>query len=89
MEADNDCGTFDYKYIEYLINGNNQLLRRVLDDAYGVVKEEIFAQNISNLQFDLSGDLKVLAMTVTMTTPPNSRQISLTNSQSFFLRNRR
>jgi len=89
MDADDDCGTADYKYVEYSINVSNQLLRKVLDDGYVTVKEEIFAQNITNLQAVLSLDQNLVTITITMLKDSTrGRQLVSISSMNINLRNR-
>lgn len=50
MDADNDCGTVDYDVVRYLLDANGQLLRRVLNTSGGIVREDIFAEDLTDLQ---------------------------------------
>ncbi len=89
MDADNDCTTVDYSYLEYGINANNQLERRVRDASNAVVRTDVFAQNITNFQAVLSGDSNVVTLTVTASgTTNNNRAITTTDSLDVLLRNR-
>jgi len=89
MDADDDCTTVDYKYVEYRIDSNNQLLRRVLDVGFNVIREEIFAQNITDLQAVMSGDQNAITLTFTvLKNTALNRQISTTSSINVYLRNR-
>ncbi len=89
MDADNDCSTVEYSYLEYAINNDNQLERRVRDGANALVRADIFASNITDMQAVLSGDQNVVTVTVTasgMTT--NNRALSMDDSMDILLRNR-
>lgn len=86
-----ECGSCSggNKFIEYRINAGGQLLRRVLDDAAALVKEEIFADNIQNFQAALSADQNIVTLTVTVSaTTPQKRQITVSRSLNVYLRNR-
>ncbi|MCA9407696.1 MAG: type II secretion system protein [Candidatus Omnitrophica bacterium] len=89
MDADDDCTSRDYRYVEYLIDANNQLIRRVLNNGAALVQQSVFAQNISNFQASLSVDQNVVTLTVTtfLTTKLN-RQMTANNTVNIFLRNR-
>ncbi len=50
MDADASCATLDYKYIRYLIDENNQLLRRIIRPDGTEVREDVFADNIIGFQ---------------------------------------
>ncbi len=83
------CSITNNKFIEYRINAGGQLLRRVLNDAAAVVKEEIFAGNISDFQAVLSGDQKMVVLTVsTAANTHQNRQITASYSVNVYLRNR-
>ena len=89
MDADDDCSTVDYSYVEYAINNSNQLERRVRDSADVVVRTDVFAQNITNFQTVLSGDQNVVTLTVTATAnTTNNRTVTSTDSLDVLLRNR-
>jgi prepilin-type N-terminal cleavage/methylation domain-containing protein len=89
MDADDDCVTVDYKYVQYSINGANQLLRTVLDEFFVTVREDIFAQNIIDFQAVLSGDQDVVTLTVSMQRDTSrNRPITNTSSLNVFLRNK-
>jgi len=64
MDADNNCDTVDYKYIEYLINGD-ALIRRVLDYSQAVVREETVALNISDFQAEPNFNQRIITLTLT------------------------
>ena len=89
MDADNNCATVDYRYVEYEINENNDMLRRVLDNGARLVQEDIFARNIADLQTTLSADQNVVTLTVTATRNSDLRRLtSLSRSLNVYLRNR-
>lgn len=89
MDADDVCATVEYKYINYLLGNNNQLLRRVLNPGGVTIREDILADGILDLQMTVSADLKVI--TLNITAQKNSalnRLITATTSIQVFLRNR-
>lgn len=89
MDADDDCSTVEYSYLEYAINNNNQLERRVRNTANAVVRTDIFAQKISDFQAVLSADNNEVTLTVTaLGTSIKKRTMTLTDSMIVFLRNR-
>lgn len=89
MDADNNCNTVDYSAIEYLIDNNNRLVRRVLNNALVEIRRDIFASNITNFQASLSADWNVV--TIVVTASQNSamkRNVTVNRSLNIFLRNR-
>lgn len=89
MDADNDCNTIDYKYIEYRLDSSNRLVRRVLDNAAVTVREDIFAQRVSDFQATLSNDQNVVTLVVTAQETNNlNRSLSTSNTINVYLRNR-
>ncbi len=90
MDADNDCGTVDYKSLEYRLLSGNLLVRRVLDEDDAQVREDVVARNISDFQAALSADQKVVTLTFTAeTTSGMSRVMTASKSVSVNLRNKR
>lgn len=89
MDADDDCSTVEYSYLEYAINNNNQLERRVRNGANALVRTDIFAQNITDFQAALSADQNEVTITVTaLGTSIKNRTMTMTNSMVVYLRNR-
>lgn len=89
MDADNDCATTDYKYIQYFINGNSELVRRVLDNNNVMVREDILARYIVDFQGTANADGDLI--TLRMTTRKNSALnlvISASTTLDVNLRNR-
>lgn len=58
MDANDDCSTLEYKYVQYSLNASNQLERAVLDTALTTVNNSttIMGQNIVDLQASAVGD---------------------------------
>ncbi|MCA9401519.1 MAG: hypothetical protein KC713_07815, partial [Candidatus Omnitrophica bacterium] len=89
MDADNDCSTLDYAFIEYRLGANNQLIRRVLDNGLTTVKDDVFAVHITDFQTQLSADQNMVTITITAsTTTVQNRSISETKILNVLLRNR-
>ncbi|MBM3252423.1 MAG: hypothetical protein FJZ11_06590 [Candidatus Omnitrophica bacterium] len=85
-EAPGDnCQYQDYK-IEYLINANGQFLRRVLDDADNIVREDIFANNILNFQVMRNDNVINIEITVRKNTV-FGRTITRSLTSEIYLRN--
>jgi len=89
MDADDSCLSIDYSSISYLIDSNNQLLRRVLNGVGATVREDIFAQNITDFQASINVAETMVTLTITaMKTSDGNRQISENNTINVYLRNR-
>ncbi|MCD4781486.1 MAG: prepilin-type N-terminal cleavage/methylation domain-containing protein [Candidatus Omnitrophica bacterium] len=89
MDADNDCLTRDYGSLEYAMNGSNQLVRRVFDGSNGLVREDIFADNVTDFQASLSTDQNVVTVTTTaQTNADDGRTVTGSSSINIYLRNK-
>lgn len=89
MDGDGVCATIEYKYIEYKLDNSQRLVRRVLDGNGAQVRQDVFANNISDFQLSLSADQNVVTMTViALRNSGLNRQITATNTMNIFLRNR-
>lgn len=83
------CTTANNKFIEYSLNAQNQLVRRVLNSNSVLVREDVFAQNITDFQVNLNAGQTVA--TVVITASRNTffnRQMTRTNSMDVVLSNR-
>ena len=89
MDADDDCSTADYKYIQYLMNSNNELIRRVLGSNNAMIREDVFARHIVDFQAaaDVDGDLITLQITARKNSALNA-VIAASTSMDVNLRNR-
>lgn len=94
MDADDSCATVDYSEVEYRLNSNNQLVRRVLNGAGAVVRTDIAAINIADFQAELavpaSACVPSTNVTLTVTAAGTSymnRDYTVTNTQEVRLRN--
>lgn len=82
MDSDGNCDTVEYKYIEYRINDKNQLVRRVLDFTENVVKEDVVAENISNLKIEPNFDQRMIK--VVLTASKNAAKNKIINQELRF-----
>jgi len=89
MDADDNCNTVDYRYVEYEINENNEVLRRVLNNTAQLIREDVFARNISDFQVTLSADQNVVTLNITATRQSDLHRLTtLSRSLDVYLRNR-
>ncbi len=89
MDADDDCATIDYRWIDYVADVNNNLLRQVIDNGGNAVRTDQFAENITNFQITLSGSQNIITLVVTATkTTATNRQVTASSSLDVFLNNR-
>src|SRR3989338_4074135 len=65
MGACTACSVSNNKYIEYAIDADSQLLRRIRSDTSVLAKEEIMASDINDFQAVLSADQNIATLTVT------------------------
>lgn len=83
------CTTDNSKFIEYRLNAGNQLVRRVLDNNAVPVREDVFAQNITDFQASLNGSQDVVTMIVTASrSTVLNRQLTRASSMDVYLRNK-
>ena len=89
MDADNTCGTVEYKYVQYEVTAGNQLVRKVLSPALAVVTQSTIASNITNMQITISADQNVITIQLTaQKISPMRKTVTLTKSLDVYLRNR-
>lgn len=89
MDANNTCGSVEYKYIQYEVTSSNQLVRKVLSPALAVVRTDIIASNVTNMQITKSADQNVVTIQLTaQKTSPMRKLVTLTKSLDVYLRNR-
>jgi prepilin-type N-terminal cleavage/methylation domain-containing protein len=90
LGACNACTPANYtnRYVQYLIDANNQLLRRVLNPALSVLSTDVFAENVSDFQVSLNADSSVATVTVVVNgTTIDQRPVSMTGNMNVKLRN--
>ena len=83
------CSISNNKFIEYAIDANSQLLRRIRSDTSTLVQEETLAFNIDDFQALLSVDQNIVTLTVTaLANTTQNRQITASRSLNVRLQNR-
>lgn len=81
-------GVYNNHYVEYMVDGNNRLIRRVLDAGFNVVGSDIFAEGVTGFQTVLNGSSTAVTVTLSLTKmTSNNRQVSLSNDTDVLLRN--
>jgi len=86
MDQDQDCTTLEYKYIEYLLNNDQELRREILDEGLNLVQSVLVAENITDFQITSSGN--IITMTVSAEhKADNNRVMSQQASLDVYLRN--
>ncbi len=89
MDADDDCSSRDYSQIAYMINAENQLIRKVLNSSGSVVREDVFAQDIVDFQVSLNSDNTMVTMILTASKNTESnRPIIADKTMNIYLRNK-
>ena len=63
MDADGDCTVLEYKYVEYRIDGQGRVVRRVRSEALAVVRTDIISEDMADLQAQLAGGILTLSVT--------------------------
>jgi hypothetical protein len=65
MDADNSCATVEYKYVQYALNNNSQLVRTVLSPALNVVGSDVIASNITGMTLTVNNASHVITLALT------------------------
>ena len=90
MDANADCSTLEYKYVQYSINASNQLERKILNTAFNTVANSttIVGNDISDMQITQSADTHVISFVLTgLKKSQTSRMVTVTFSQDVLLNN--
>ena len=88
MDADNNCATTDYKTVEYSLDSSNQLIRKVLDPNSIVVRQNIFARNVTDFQVSNSADRNIVTLQVDVQKKSNTSRVLATSViMNVYLRN--
>ena len=77
MDADNNCATVEYQFVQYALNNSGQLMRNVLSPALAVVATQTLGQNITAVRFALSGgstSLLTLSLTAVKNLPMRDKK---------------
>lgn len=85
------CSVSNSKFIEYRINANGDLLRRVLDDtATNIAKEDVFAKYLTDFQASINADQDIITLSISLAdTTHQKRQITFSRDLKVFLKNKR
>lgn len=85
---DCDPNVYTNRLIEYRIDADGNLLRRVLDSSLNIIESATFAGNVSDLQVSLNGDNSVVTMTIGLSkNTANNRVITKSAIVDVLLRN--
>jgi len=83
------CSITGNKFVEYVINASNRLLRRVRNSVNALVKEETISENVTGLQAVFSADQNVVTLTVTaLADTTQNRQITVSRVLNVRLKNK-
>ncbi len=89
MDANDSCGTVEYKYVQYEITSSNQLVRKALSPGLTIAQQDTIASNVTNMQITTSADQNVITIQLTaQKLSPLRKLITLTKSIDVYLRNR-
>jgi prepilin-type N-terminal cleavage/methylation domain-containing protein len=84
--ANCDPNTYTNLTVEYLLDANNQFLRRVLDTNGAVVNSTVIAQDITDFQAGMNTKIVTLTMQLSKKAKPN-KTITLNGNLQVILRN--
>lgn len=82
-----DPGTVTYKDTEYLIDGNENLIRRVLDLNGAVVASVTFARNVADFQAQLGAGQSMVDVTIQLSDLARQRVVTVNSGAKIKLRN--
>lgn len=88
-----DCGTCEFddftnRYVEYRLDAQGQLLRRVLDGSLSVIAETIVAGSFTDFQAQVNGGQTVVTLNVTLSRPAaHNRQLTSGGDLDVYLQN--
>jgi len=86
----NSCSLVSYtnRFIEYRIDANNRLVRRVLDSSLAIVNEFVVADSLEDFQVSLNTDQTIVTLSVDLTrNSSRNRILAMTDSVDVILRN--
>lgn len=90
MDADDNCGSVEYAFIQYELVSGNQLVRKVLDNSDTLVRQDVIAYNITKIQASLIGTPNQgvhLDLTAKSTSAVN-RELTMTLGTDVYFRNK-
>jgi prepilin-type N-terminal cleavage/methylation domain-containing protein len=70
-DANNNCASVEYKYIQYSLNDSGQIIRSVLSPLFNTVSTQVLAEDITGFQV-------AIAATRMMTMTINGQRMSIT-----------
>lgn len=65
MDENNSCETVEYKFVEYSLNKQHNIVRRVLDFGLNVVREDVVSENIVGMTLEPNFDQRMLTLKLT------------------------
>jgi prepilin-type N-terminal cleavage/methylation domain-containing protein len=65
MDENNNCDTVEYKFVEYRLNEEHQIIRRVLDFGLNVVREDVISEDIVGMRIEPNFDQRMLTLKLT------------------------
>ena len=77
MDANNNCTSVEYKYIQYGLNNDGNLVRSVLDTSNTIVNQVVLRANLEDLQFSRNGTVVRATITGKETAPMTGREETL------------
>ena len=86
MDQDQDCSVIEYKYVEYLLNNDQELRREILDAGVNLVKSDLVASGITDFQVTDNGTMVHLSASA-QRQGDNNRLLSAQAELDVFLRN--
>ncbi len=87
MDADNNCNTVDYANIQYELVAGNQLVRKVLNNIGGTVRQDTIALNISKIKANLIGTQGIHIDLTALSTSVMKRAMTMTVGSDVIFRN--
>lgn len=83
------CSIAGNKFVEYAIDADNQLLRRVRNNVNTLVKEETIADDVTGFQAVFNGNQDIVTLSVTaLANTTQNRQITVSRSLNVRLKNK-
>ncbi|MBF0484682.1 MAG: hypothetical protein HQL25_08280 [Candidatus Omnitrophica bacterium] len=90
MDADNNCGTIDYTSLEYRINSDKQMERRVYNSLGNIARTDVVGMNLSDFQAVLDSTNNYLTITLNVSgISTNKRIVTMADTFNVYLRNKR
>lgn len=89
MDADDDCASVEYKFLEYRMDAQNRLVRLVLNNALSVQRTDIIAEHLTDFQVAIDPlNNRVLTLTVAAQEKTvTNRVLQAQATQDVYLRN--